>query len=355
MNAQIQPRIVIVDGRSAGREFVRELLERNVECLHLRSSARRSDRAALDLELYDADLGYAGDLDEAIQLLDELRPDAVVAGSARGAMFAELIAHGLDLPANRSESIGARRSALDALRLARRPSGSQTPQDHPAQFTVNAVCRDGRPLVTDAWRMLPVAGGSGSRLGGFRLLDPACGETAALLAFGEGVLDRLGIQEGAAHAQLAWIADGPTLIGAAACLAADPMDRSPYMAAGLRTQASVFAGLLAGTERAAGWNAPRYRLGRHMTKLLFHFDAPAVIVSLAGLSRLRRLASFHSLHRPLAIGARVRRSDAWLAEGGVVYLVHDEAEQIDADASQFRLWQRRGELYGLAPLAAGAA
>jgi hypothetical protein len=114
----------------------------------------------------------------------------------------------------------------------------------------------------------------------------------------------------------------------------------------------VLAGRLAGSEsdHCAGPAAGRYQLARHMTKLLFNFSAPAAIVSLAGLSRLRQLASFHSLYRPLAPGDRVRRSNAWLTDGGVVYLVHDEAEQISADARQFRLWESRGELYGLAKL-----
>jgi hypothetical protein len=345
MNPQDQRRIVIVDGYSAGRELVRELLERDVECLHLRSSARRSASVQFDSTPYDADLGHAGDLDAAIQLLDELAPDAVVAGSEHGAMFAELIARGMDLPANMAESIRARRRALAGLRLARRASQQAAPQ-----FAVNAVCRDGRPFVTDAWRTLLAAGDSGLRPGGFRLLDPDLGETQALVDLARGVVERLGVLEGAVHTQLAWAADRPVLIGAAACLAADPMDRSPYAAAGLRTQAGVLANLLAGASHDFDTevSARHYRLARHMTKLLFNFTAPAVIVSLAGLSRLRQLASFHSLYRPLAPGDQVRPSGAWRADGGVVYLVHDEAEQICADASQFRLWESRGELYGLA-------
>jgi len=354
MTPQDQPRIVIVDGYSAGRELVRELLERNVECLHLRSSSHRPAPAGFDPTLYDADLGYAGDIDAAIQLLDELAPDAVVAGSERGAMFAELIARGLELPANMPEMLVARRRALAALRLARRPS-LQAPGELPTHFAVNAVCENGRPFVTDAWRMLRVAGDSGPRLDGFRLLDPDIAETEALIDIAGDVLERLGVVGGAAHTQLAWTADGPALVGAAACLAADPMDRAPYVAAGLHTQAGELAGLLAaGADRNAGVAPGRYRPQRHMTKLLFNFSAPAAIVSLTGLSRLRQLASFHSLYRPLAPGDRVRRSNAWLADGGVVYLVHDEAEQISADARQFRLWESRGELYGLAKLNEGA-
>ena len=350
MNPQEQRRIVIVDGYSAGRELVRELLERDVECLHLRSSARLPAAPGFDPTLYDADLGYAGDPDAAIQLLDELGPDAVVAGSERGAMFAELIARGLELPAPRGELIGARRRALAGLRLARRTCAQGAASELPAHFTVSAVCQGGRPLVTDAWQMLR---GAGPRLDGFRLLDPNLAETKMLLASAGAALDQLGIAEGAAHTQLAWTPGGPTLVGAAACLAPDPMDRAPYVAAGLATQAGVLADQLAGDDDDAGLVSGRYRLARHMTKLLFHFSVPAAVVGFAGLSRLRQLESFHSLHRPLAPGERVRGRNAWRADGGVVYLVHDDAEQIGADARQFRLWESRGELYGLAPFIGG--
>jgi hypothetical protein len=349
MNPQDQRRVVIVDGYSAGRELVRELLGRNVECLHLRSGARPSAAAGFDPAPYDADLGYAGGLDAAIQLIDELAPDAVVAGSEQGAAFAELIACSMGLPTNRAELIGVRRRALAGLRQARRPSWQAVNGRRP-QFEVNVVSQDGRAFVTDAWRMLLVTGESGLRFDGFGLLDPDLCETEALFAHAGDVLDRLGVLNGAAHILLAWTADGPALIGAAACLAADPMDRSPYLAAGLRTQAGVLARLLAGAEQDCDTQLAGYRLARHMTKLLFNFTTPAVIVSLAGLSRLRELASFHSLHRPSAPGDRVRRRDGRVTDGGVVYLVHDEAEQIDADARQFRLWESRGELYGLAKL-----
>jgi hypothetical protein len=356
MNPGNRPRIVIVDGDAASRELVLELLERNVECLHLRSSARGSMANRLDGALYDADFGYVGDRGAAIQLLDELSPDAVIAGSERGVVFAELLSRGLNLPSNKAELVGARRRALAVLGQARRQNSTAAAGQIP-QFVVNAVCQSGRLFVTDAWRMLHVAGQSGPLLGGFRLLDPALCQTEALFAVAHAGLDRLGIREGAVHIQLAWTADGPALVGAGVCLASDPMDRSAYVASGLRTQASVLAGLLVGAERDldATATAHRYGLARHMTKLVFSFPEPAVIASAVGLARLRQLASFHSLKRPLARGDMVRSNNGWLAEGGVVYLGHDRAQQISADVIQFRLWESRGELYGLAPQAEARA
>jgi hypothetical protein len=351
MNSPDPRRVVIVDGDSAGREFVRELLARNVECLHLQSSARAVASPGFDSALYDADLGYVGDPDAAIRLLGELAPDAVAPGSERGGMFAELIAQGMNLPANKVELTGARRRALGHLRLARRAS-LEPGGGHRPQFVVNAVFQEGRPFVTDAWRVLLGAAESRRRLDGFALLDPDLAETEALLAFTGDALGKLGIVEGAAHAQLAWTADGPALVGAAACLAADPVDPSAHFAAGLNTQASVLADLLAGADRDRDAPAPHYRLARHMTKLLFTFSRAGAIVSLAGLARLRRLASFHSLHRSPARGDWIGGGKGRLADSGVVYLVDDEAGQVSADARLIRLWESRGQLEGPATLGA---
>ncbi len=77
-----QKRIVIVDGYSTCRDFVPELLERNVECLHLRSTEQLPAPVAksFDPTLYDGDLGYVGGVRAAVALLADLKPDAVIAG-----------------------------------------------------------------------------------------------------------------------------------------------------------------------------------------------------------------------------------------------------------------------------------
>ena len=208
--------------------------------------------------------------------------------------------------------------------------------------------------MTDAWGMLLTRNGPAVTLEGFELLDPSAAITDALIDCALGVLADLGIVNGAAHAQLEWTAQGPALVGAAACLTGMPMDGPSYRAAGIETQASVYARVLAGSdaERDALFKAHRYRLAHHMTQLLFNFREPAEVRSLAGLDRLMALPSFHAHARPLALGAHVRQTAAWLARGGIVYLIHDDGGQIGADVRQFRLWEDRGELYGLAPLGA---
>jgi hypothetical protein len=131
------------------------------------------------------------------------------------------------------------------------------------------------------------------------------------------------------------------------------MDEPSYGAAGMQTQASVYASVLAGTghERDALFAKRHCQPKRHMTKLLFNFQEDAVVRDTRGLDRLGRLPSFDAHYRPLAEGARVWKTADWLACGGVVYLIHDDAKQIAADIATFRAWERQGALYGLDPAA----
>jgi hypothetical protein len=417
-----QRRVVIVDGYSTGHELLHELLERNVECLHIQSEPQLPAVAAgaFDRMPYDGDLGYVGRFGAAIRLLADLEPDAVVAGSEWGVTFAERVAHGLGLPSNMLETIDARRNKYEMIEAARRyglqvaeqvrtktldqaqvwanrqsawpivvkplsSTGSDGvtlcygPADinmafntllghndlmgaindrlllqsflQGPQYIINTVSRAGRHIITDAWDMPLTIQGANLIPQGIHLLDPELPVTKALIDYTLRVLAALGVRNGAAHTELKWTSEGPALIETGARLMAAAMDRAPYSAAGLGTQASAFARALVGSDadRSALFDKGCYTLLRHMTVLLFNFQDAAQVQSLVGLERLRELPSFQAHYRPIGVGDLVwRTAEQWTC-GGVVYLVHDNRDQITADIEQFRAWERRGQLYGLGP------
>ncbi len=425
MNTCEQKRIVIVDGYSTGRDLVRELLDRDVECLHLRSTAQvpASVAKSFDPAPYDADLGYLGGVVPAAAVLATLAPDEVIAGSEFGVTFAERLAHRMKLPTNRIETLAARRDKF-AMMEAVRGHGLLAPEqasvttgaaarawaarhaawpivmkpmasagsdgvtichDHAdidaamekilgrgnfiggindrvlmqsflpgPQFIVNSVSRGGRHYVSDIWSMEVAVSGSSVVPGGIALLDPGEPQAAALMEYTLDALDALGIENGAGHSELKWTPRGPALIETGARIMGAAMDRASYEAGGTESHAMVFArSLLAGAaECCALFNRRHYALARHMTKLLFNFRQPAEVVSTEGLARLRALPSFQAHYRGLAPGARVWKTQDWLCCGGVVYLIHDERRQIEADIATFREWESEGLLYGLAPLGA---
>jgi hypothetical protein len=197
------------------------------------------------------------------------------------------------------------------------------------------------------WSMIVAISGSRVVPGGIHLLDPATPRAKALIAYTLGVLEALGIENGAAHTELKLTPQGPALIETGARLMGAAMDEPSYAAAGMRSQANVFAGVLAGSDEArdARFCRGQYRFCRHMTKLLFNFASDGNIRGIDGLTRLRELPSFHAHYRRLGKGDSVWRTADWLACGGVVYLIHDDPRQIAADVRTIRAWEKQRALY----------
>lgn len=418
-------RIIIVDGYSTGRELVRELLAREAECLHLRSSHDLPQAVAqsFDPRPYDGDLGYLGSPAQAVEAVKPLYPDVVIAGSEWGVSYAEHLASLLGLPSNRIATLAARRNkyamieavgrhgllvaqqamvntvseavswaeALGTWPVIVKPLDSAGSDGVTAcrdmrdvmiaatrelgrrnfmgsvndrillqsflsgpQFIVNTVSWNGRHHVSDVWSMTVALRGESVVPGGIHLCDPSAGRVQEMIAYTLRTLEALGIRNGPAHTELKWTPDGPALIETGARLMGAAMDEPSYAAAGMRTQANVFADVIAGCvrHREAVFAETHFRLDRHMSKILFNFEQDGVISDTAGLDRLSDLPSFHAHYRPRRPGERVWRTANWLACGGMIYLVHDDAGQIDADIETIRSWEQAGLLYAVTPDAA---
>jgi len=347
------PRVVIVDGFGTGRALLRELLDCNVECLHMRSDDEPIT-TPFDLDAYDGDLGFSGDVGDAIQLLGELEPSAVVAGSPRATAYAEAVADGLGLPTHAIERFGARRHAQSLLLAARPDIGPVQSASlvRAPQFIVNTVSDAGAHRVTDAWRLLDIQDSVVPGPGALELIDPTFEPAARLFDQTRVALDNLGVLHGAAHAQLAVADNGLRLVGATACLMRLEPPNSVWPDAGLQAQAKVWAERLAATARSrrAPVGPATYDPSRPVTVVMFRFPRPSRVTGLDGLARLRTLPSFRGHVGPLSRGDIVEPRSTWLASGGLVAFVHDDPEQICADIRQFRAWESRSELYGLAPL-----
>lgn len=412
-------RVVIVDGYSTGRDLVRELLDRNVECLHLRSTPDlpRAVAACFDPTPYSKDLGYLSRPAEAQVALTRLKPDAVIAGSEWGVSFAEETAHLMQLPSNRIETLAARRDKFRmidtvgqaGLLVARQALISSLEEAHAwatrhgrwpivikplasagsdgvtichnhedirtavaralneenfmgghnsqlliqsflagPQYIVNTVSSRGNHYVTDIWKMDITQTGREVIPQGISLLDPEAPHARSLRDYTLRALDALGIQNGAAHSELMLTREGPALIETGARIMGAAMDTPSYEAASLSSQAGVLASVLAGEDLPR--EAAHYRRNRQMSKVLFNFKEAATVTGIEGLKRLATLPSFHAHYRGLKPGSTVHRTADWFAQGGVVYLVHDETARIQHDIRQIRRWEKTGLLYELAPL-----
>ncbi|MFF4447255.1 ATP-grasp domain-containing protein [Streptomyces sp. NPDC001502] len=104
-------KIAIVDGYSTGSLLVKKLIERGVECLHVRSQEVPPARLLPSFvpEYYAADLGHFPDLADAVRALKETGVDRVVAGTECGVVLADTLSHELGLPGNAFDGVEARR------------------------------------------------------------------------------------------------------------------------------------------------------------------------------------------------------------------------------------------------------
>jgi|GEM_PF-1222621 len=416
-------RIVIVDGYFTGRELLRELLARNVECFHLQSGPRTTDDAttAFDAAARVANLGYLDKSGIAASTVAALKPDAVIAGSASGVLLAERLARVLDLQTNSHDTAAARCrrfeaaetvrryglsapeqivafSASDAHRWADRrgqwpilvkaPTAGVAPEllclnprdldlafarmgkpeglpgssneglllqeDVDGQeFSVSTVSSGGAHYVTDVWlvtrRDNPGAPSPGDRY----LLDPDQSDvTPQLMRFAHQVLGALGIENGPAHLTIKWTQTGAVFVDATASLrSGNAMEREPCRAAGLPTQAQVYAAFLAGAvqERACRLRLRHYRFARNIAQIAIGATCTGETRCAGGLDLLRTLPSFHSHSRAPKPEDVVSNVAPPAYGGGTVYLVHDDARQVAQDWAAIREWERREMLYETAP------
>ncbi|MGW7410999.1 ATP-grasp domain-containing protein [Streptomyces sp. NPDC054863] len=114
-------RIAVVDGFSAGRLLVEELNRLHAECVHLRTKPdfRESYTRGFDPTAYIQDLGHTANVEKAAAALGELGVDKVVAGAESGVVFADVLAHRMNLPHNRIETVRARRDKYEMARCVR--------------------------------------------------------------------------------------------------------------------------------------------------------------------------------------------------------------------------------------------
>lgn len=118
MTAQRAPvRVAVVDGYSAGRHLVQELVNRGVRCIHVRSRPRLADyyERTFQPELYEYDLGHDPDLARVAAHLTRLGVRRVVAGTESGVLTADRLAAATATPGNDQATAAARR---DKFRMA---------------------------------------------------------------------------------------------------------------------------------------------------------------------------------------------------------------------------------------------
>jgi hypothetical protein len=215
------------------------------------------------------------------------------------------------------------------------------------QYIVNTVSSGGRHSVSDAWHVRFGSKDLDLAQTSKHLLDPDSPTAHSLFDYTKKCLDGLGVVNGASHTELRLTDKGPRLIEVNARVMGGILDPGAYAAAAIQTHPQAYACTLV-SERNSGPAMPAcstYRMTRHFCKAYFLFGENGLIASCKGLDRLAGLASYYNRYRPLSVGSRVRRSTNTLHQGGVVHLISNDLQQIEADLATMRQWDKDGILY----------
>lgn len=201
------------------------------------------------------------------------------------------------------------------------------------QFTANLVSVDGVHHLAELWSYETVlVPGAGSLCDHERLLDGSEAEHAIIAPYARDVLDALGIRNGPAHMELFIDATGPVLVEVGARLQGS-MSRKARSAALGYDHVSLTALRYAQPEAFRAHIAANTPFARrkHAVIVSVLSDREGVVLGHSGLAALRDWPSFADAFGFPAIGERVYASRDLSSTAGIVYLVHEEAEVVEAD------------------------
>ncbi|GAA2001658.1 hypothetical protein GCM10009799_31100 [Nocardiopsis rhodophaea] len=97
-----------------------------------------------------------------------------------------------------------------------------------------------------------------------------------------------------------------------------------------------------------------YRPTGHLKIMWVHFPHEGVITDDAGCRNLGQLPSFAGYFGAPRAGNAVRPSTDTTGRGGFVYLLHSDADVVEADAARVGAWSDEGALFDVRPAPAAA-
>jgi len=204
------------------------------------------------------------------------------------------------------------------------------------EYTVNTVSRDGMHQVCDIWETYRIsANGIPDLTVAWRLL-PAIGELQdELVVYTFEVLDALGIQHGAGHAEIKMTSDGPCLIEVGARIAGANLTGGAQLGTG-RSQLDWLVDAYVRPEKFNQTSGRPYPLDRHVAQATMVSPRSGTLISYQGLEAIKGLPSFYDMRVRVNPGEQLPITTDDLTYPIWVMLVHEVGEVVARD-----LWTLR--------------
>lgn len=212
------------------------------------------------------------------------------------------------------------------------------------QYIVNSVSRGGVHHFTEIWRddriEVPGAGLIYDR----EVLLPRHGEAQdELCRYAAGVLDALGVAEGPCHTELMMTAAGPRLIEVGARLQGGISSGAVVAAIG-ESHVTLTAKRFAAEDEFARAVEGGYAIRRRIMAVALVSGESGRLLRSNCEELISSLPSFLEFYRKPEVGEAIGRTIDLFTSPGVVYLLHDDLDQIERDYRQIRAWERERKL-----------
>lgn len=209
---------------------------------------------------------------------------------------------------------------------------------HGTEYMINSVSAGGEHRITEIWKSVKRDVAGAPVYDYTELVPPKEGHHAALAEYVRGVLDALHVRWGPAHAEVIVGKDGPRLLEVSPRLMGSIDASATNLATG---QSQIVSSVRAyiDPERFLRETPPALDVERTCRGVTLICPRDGILMEELDWSRLKTLASFHSLRARFKKGDRVSRTRDMFTRPGGAYLVHEDPVMVEKDYRRIRDWE----------------
>lgn len=213
------------------------------------------------------------------------------------------------------------------------------------QFVVNTVSMDGKHQVAEIWQHALAPTPTGGEIVEYKssvaATEPFVDD---LIDYTKNVLDAVGIENGAGHAEVRKTRRGFALIEVGARLMGGPMERRPHIACFGYSHASMLALRYGDPAAFAANQEARYLTHSHLASVNLRATRTGILTDMPALGWLAELESFDSVLGAPQIGQQIVQN-ANNASYGSAYLLHPDREVLVRDLELVSNWKTAEQVF----------